>query len=203
MFSIEAQNLPSIGIISESGFIADKGESENIILGSVLLNDRWITNAEVLTINSETYLPKAINFNVKLETFVVKIAEDSLFRLDKSKVKSVQFDDKSFEILNDKYYENLSKGKLNVYKDYYLSINKGATDPISKAKLTEDKYVIKSKYYIQKEEILEELKISKKNILKLFVKEKASAVKKFIKKNSLSVKDNIELKQILEYYNSL
>jgi hypothetical protein len=201
--SLDAQNLPATDIVNESGFIASKSAKENPITGSVLLSDNWVSDAVVKTIEGNTYLPKAINYNVELATFVIKIAEDSLFTLDKTKVKSIQFKSKSFEILNDKYYENLSKGKLNLYKEYYLSLKKGAIDPISKSKISDDKYVIKSKYYINENDSLKELKISKKQILKLCTKDKVNAVKKFIKENKLSVKEDDDLRKILKYYNSI
>jgi hypothetical protein len=162
-----------------------------------------VSDAVVYTNVDKTYLPKHINFNVKLGTFIVNIAADSLFTLATTRVKSVKFHSTSFEILNDKYYENLSKGKLNVYKDYYLSIKKGAIDPISKSKISEDKYVIKSKYFLNEDDSLEELKLSKKNILKLCEKDKVNDVKKFIKENKLSVKQDENLRKILAYYNSL
>ncbi|BAO74742.1 hypothetical protein WPG_0512 [Winogradskyella sp. PG-2] len=200
---MDAQNLPATSIISESGFIADKDTSEDMITGTVLLSNYWVLDAIVHTVDSKTYLPKAINFNVELKTFVVKVAEDSLFTLDKTKVKSIEFNSKSFEILNDKYYENVSKGKLNVYKEYFLSLIKGAIDPISKSKISEDKYVIKSKYFLNDNDALKEIRISKKNILKLIAKEKVNDVKKFMKENKLSVKEDKDLRKIMAYYNSL
>lgn len=201
--SLNAQNLPATDIVNESGFITSKSIDENPIKGSVLLSDNWVSDAVVKTIEGNTYLPEAINYNVELATFVIKIAEDSLFTLDKTKVKSIEFKSKSFEILNDKYYENLSKGKLNVYKEYYLSLKKGAIDPISKSKISDDKYVIKSNYFLRENDNLEEIRVSKKNVLKLFSKDKVNEVKKFIKTNKLGVKEDEDLRQILEYYNSL
>ncbi|EDP72078.1 hypothetical protein FBALC1_13292 [Flavobacteriales bacterium ALC-1] len=203
VYLMNAQNLPATSIVSESGFIASKDLGENAISGSFLLSDDWVTDAVVYTNDNKTYKPDFINFNVKLNTFIIKIAEDSLFTFDKTKVKSVQFNSKSFEIINDKYYENLSKGKLNMYKAYYLNLQKGSIDPISKSKITEDKYVIKSKYFLKEKENLKELKLSKKNILKLCEKEKVSVIKKFIKENDLSIKKDKDLKKILAYYNSL
>lgn len=198
-----AQNLPAVDIVSESGFIVNDANSELGIEGSVYLNESWDTVAEVITPEDKSYSIKAINYNVKLETFVVKSEEGKLLTLNKEKVKYIKYNSSIFEIIGGKYFEQFSKGEINIFKSYYLVTISGAIDPMTKDKLTNDKYAIKSKLHLMEGDDLIEFKPTKKNIFKLFSKEKASMVKSHMKKQNLSIRDEDELKQILNYYSTL
>jgi hypothetical protein len=201
---LKGQNLPAVDIVSESGHINNKSEdNQDKISGSIYLNDEWVLGAKIHTVDGNIYYPKSINFNVKLEQFVINVAKDSLFTLKKTRVSLIEYDSKAFVIFNNKYYERLSDGELTILKDYYLTIKPGAVDPISKSKISEDQYLIKSRYYSKKGQIIEELRVSKKNILKLLSKEKINKIKGYIKENNYSVKNDLDLKKILNYYNSL
>lgn len=198
-----AQNLPAVDIVSESGFVVNDANSDLGIEGTVYLNENWDSVAEVITHDDKNYTVEAINFNVKLETFVVKSSEGKLLTLNKDRVKYIKYNSSIFEIINGKYLEQFSTGEVEIYKEYYLAIISGAIDPMTKDKLTNDKYDIKAKYYHKEGNDIIEFKPTKKNIFNLFEKDKAGKVKTYIKKQNLSIRDEDDLKQILKYYSTL
>ena len=199
-----SQNLPSRDLINESGLIVLKNEESNDnILGSVYLHKEWSSTITLNTINNKTYKFSKANYNIALDKFVVKISKDTLLAIDNSKVKFILFDDNKFERINKKYYERLSEGNLNLLKEYDVEIKEGLKDAISKIKVTEDKYVIKSTYYIKTDDNLEKIKPNKRSFNKIFEEQNKKRVKKFMKQHSLSFKKDNDLKKILKYYNSL
>ena len=123
--------------------------------------------------------------------------------MDISRTKSVIFDNKKFEIIDNQFYQRISKGNLNIFKKYDIKIVEGVKDAISKIKMTDDRYVIQEKYYLKRGLELEKIKISKKRIFKLFKDEQKKKVKKYVKENSLKFKKEKDLIKILSYYNSI
>ncbi len=202
--TITSQDLPAREIITPSNFIAKMNDnSNNKIEGSIFYNKKWNSIITINVAGGKKYTIPKSNFSLKDGVFVMKTASDSIYKIEIDNISSVIFDQKQFEFIESNFYERLSKGKINIFKQYYLKIEEGRMDAISKAKITKDKYKKAYKYFIKTNYGLTEFKLNKKKVLQYFDESKKSKMKKFIKKNSLKYKKEKDLKKILEYYNTL
>jgi hypothetical protein len=148
------------------------------------------------------------NYNAQTDKIVYTVGIDSIFIFDTSKFIKIQFDNKElnrFKNLDGKsrFYFNVYKSDTNsLYVSYFARIKPGAVNALTKAKVTNDKFVIDKKYFVLNDSIVSEIKIKKNKILKLFV-DKKSYISNFIKENNIDFKDENDLIKVFKYYDSL
>lgn len=192
-------------------WVVTKGTSDNIG-GSLYLLNNWFAKGYLVTREDKILSITGLNYDSKNDAFVVKIAEDSIFMFDDSKLKEVKIDDKKFK----KYFNvpNLGNQSKNSYLEVLGSTNDmdflkyhgkklklGRVNPLTQSS-TPDEYVDMHKIYFKKGDSINEVKLNKKEICQLFG-EKSNEIKKFISKNKISLKEEKNLQKILNYYNSL
>ncbi|RKF04619.1 hypothetical protein C8N26_1292 [Tenacibaculum lutimaris] len=165
-------------------------------------NNKTIINIK----NGKKY--KINNFNLDLvdNLFVSKVNNDSLFVF--SSIESAIINNREFIKQDGGIYEVLVKGKRVNFKIRYYSEKKDEViDRLNGKVVKPMRFVLKKEYYLvnNKTSSLKILnKLNKKKLLKFIEDNKLeNEVLNFIKKKKLSFKKEEEIKQILNYYNSL
>ena len=199
-----SQALPANEIITASNFVKYvKNKQANNLGGNIFYNKEWNSKITINTFDQKKYTAPNANFNIKESVFVIKTPTDSIFKIEIDNTAFVIFDNKKFEFIQNNYYERLSKGKINLFKHYFLKLEEGRVDAISKIKVTKDKYVKAANYFIKTDVGLVKVKLSRKRIQNYFNDSKKKIMKKYSKSNGLSFKKEDDLKIILKHYNSL
>ena len=195
--------MPLDNVISNTGHVnsLSNGEDKNI-KGSTFLTAKDFKPIIVKTIGNKVGKYSQGTFNVKTGQFIVKKADGKLVAIDDSLVKEVVFLGNSFKKIDGEYYAFLSEGEISFLKKYKLDVVNGSVDPLSKEKVTPDKYVIKELYFtLNKGQSPKTIKLKKKNILKLFTKEQVAKIKKMVKEKKLSYKKERDLKLLFNIVN--
>ena len=199
--------------MSSSAMWAYKTSSVPTVLGSNYLFNNWLNSASIYTIDKKDYKISGINFNVKNNRFEARISdvskEDSTFVFNSNYIDRVVVGQREFvkkEVVDKRtnyFVEIVHQGyKISLLKLYSTRVILGASDPMTKEKMSDDKIVIKSTYYIERNSQLEETKLNKYSILKL-MSDKKSEVKGFLKDNKVSFRHEEDVKKIFVYYNSI
>ncbi|MFY0630081.1 MAG: hypothetical protein JXR05_06840 [Flavobacteriaceae bacterium] len=188
--SITAQNLP----IKKSDYLRiDNNKEKDPVVGSTYLA-KTFKPLIIKTRDNKIGKFKSGNYNIKKGKFFTKTVEGN-FSIDDTSVTEIVFLGYRFKKINDQYYAFPFKERIDIVKKYELHIQSGPKDPLSKAKIKPDSYVVKEAYYLlNKEGEPESFKLKKKNILSLFSKEKSSSIKKYMKENKLSYRKEKDLK---------
>ncbi len=199
--------LSSVGDIAGYGSgLWMKSNNSNKIKGSVYLFDKWSNLASVTTDKGEHYSINNINFDTTKDKFVSKVSLDSVFVFNSQNIKQIIIRNKSFKRYNVNglytFYEQIGYGKgKEILKKNFKVIKSGERNPFDNS-TKPDKYVLKTKYFINSKEGIKELKLKKNPFLSVF-ENQSSKIKKFIKKNKLSIKKDIDIAEIFKYYNQL
>ncbi|HIP48762.1 MAG TPA: hypothetical protein EYG92_07345 [Lutibacter sp.] len=177
----------------------------NEIKGSNYLFKTW-ENKNVIHYKEGNQILKNININVKDNNFEFKISEKSVLIIDPKNIEYITINYKnykfySFEGSHNKIFEivALSK-KIEILKSFEIYFVKGIANPVITNPI--DKYVLKTRYHIKKEDKISDFKLKKKRILSIF-SDKKDEITKYVKKNKLSYKKEKDVKQIFSYYSSL
>ncbi len=201
------ENGVSTGNLNLNGAtLSVKSTLNKEILGSPYLFDNWNTLATIQSSNGTSYSIKNLNFDTRIDRFVSEVAVDSVFVFTPIAVKQVKINNKTFKnlFIHDTYayYEVIAfgKGKELLRKSYKI-LEEGVKDPFTHAKKP-DKYMLKTIYFINSVDGLQEVKLKKKHFLKIFGIN-SKLIKKFISQNKLSLKKDLDLKKIFDYYKKI
>jgi hypothetical protein len=179
---------------------------DNNILGTPYLFSNWETLATIHTGDGKQYSITNLNYDTKINRFVSKVSLDSVFVFEASDLKEAILNNRRFKryYFNDvyEYYQIIasSKGK-EILKKNFKAIKRGKKDPLT-AKVSKDKYYLKTKYFLNSKNGVREFKMKKKTFLKIFGNQ-SPKVKKYIKRNKLSIKNDIDIAKIFKYYDGL
>ncbi len=204
-------NNSSASITSyNSGTYLKIGGSKTIskVKGTPYLFDDWNNISVVTTLDDQKFKIVNLNYDTKSDLFVAKISQDSVFMFKPNYLKEVTINNRRFKkYLNQEtalfnYYEVIAANDdTEILKRNQKVLRIGITNRLTMEKES-DYFILKEDYYLNKNGNLTELSIKKKNILKLFGN-KSQTVKKYISDNKLSIKEDIDLRKIFNYYESL
>lgn len=197
--NLEAQNLP----IRESDYLKlDQKKEVDPVEGSTYLA-KVFKPLIIKTTDNKVGKFTSGNYNIKKGRFFAKTSKGT-FRVEDALVSEIVFLGYRFRKIEDQYYALLSEGEATILKKYELSIQSGPRDPLSKAKIKPDKYVVKEAFCIlDKNKKIKKIKLKKKSILDLFSKDKESLIKKYMKDNKLSYRKEKDLQRLFNYLNEL
>ena len=179
---------------------------KTIVEGSEYLFDVWENLAFVFTKDNYKYSLKNINLNIKTNSFVSKISKDSIFTFNMNNVEKI--------VINNKVYKNVfsQDGKkicevlydsdnFSILKSFSLQRVEASPNPMVNQK--NDRIIRKKTFYLLKDDSFRKFRLRKRKVLKLIDESLLDEVKSYVKKNKLSFRKEIDLKQILNYYNGL
>lgn len=183
------------------------------VLGSNYLFNNWSNSASIYTIENKGYKISGINFNVKYNRFEARLRDvskkDSTYVFDSNSIDKVvignqEFVKKEFDGKGPNYFvEVVQQGhKVSLLKSYRTRLIVGASNPMTKDKILDDKISIVPTYYIERNGQLVEAKLKKSSMLKL-MSDKKSDLKEFLKDNKISFKKEDDIKKLFIYYNSI
>ena len=182
--------------------------SNEKVQGSPYLFEDWETVAIITTQEDKKYKIRKLNYDTKLDLFVAKISQDSVFSFKPTYLKSVVINNRQFKkYLNQKsslfdYYEVISEGKnVQLLKRDIKVIRQGIINHLTMEKET-DYYILRTKYYVNDHGKIKELLLKKKKILQIFG-DQSQNMKKYLSENNLSIKKENDLKKIFNFYDSL
>ena len=175
--------------------------------GSVLLYDN-IETPGLVYVKDKVYKMENINYNIKNDQFFTKIENDSIFlytfvNIDKISIKNRDFEEIYNPNENKKsVFEILHKGKkISLLKKHTVKFIAGSDNPMVNRPRSEFKK--KSRYFIKQGEKMTKIKLKKSNILNLLDKNSRKKAANFIKDQKLSIKKEKDLKQLINYCNTL
>ena len=178
---------------------------DNSLIGSEYIYKTWQPKTSVYTVDGNKYVVSFMNFNARLNRFsasVSPVGQDSVFIFNSSNILKVKIKNKKFIKISNKFYEEIfAKEDFRLLKFYKASIKSAPIDLMSQQKSGQDRIVVESSYFLEKESV-KMFKVKTKTILSL-LEDKKTEVQAFIKSNRLSVKNENHLKRIFNYYNSL
>lgn len=204
---------------TSGGVWTKKSSKPNPIKGSTYLIDKWNNNSKIYTIDNQKQIVTYLNFNLRTGNFESKLISvngldttsfsDSVFVFDSNSIKKVVLNNKHLVKVNNpkssknEFMEFISKtSSFDLYKLAYLSVVEGKLNPLTQQVMSDDKYVINFKYFIKEDNNVLIFKFRKGTLLKKFGKQK-KIVNDFILSNNLNIKNDLHLKRIFIYYNSL
>jgi hypothetical protein len=204
---------------TSGGVWSKKSSKPNPIKGSTYLIDKWNNNSKIYTVSNQTQVVTYLNYNLRTGNFESKLinvnglyttsSSDSVFVFDSNSIKKVVLNNKHLVKVNNpkssknEFMEFISKtSSFDLYKLAYLSVAEGKLNPLTQQAMSDDKYVINFKYFIQEDNKVSVFKLRKGTLLKKFGKHK-KIVNDFILSNNLNIKNDLHLKRIFTYYNSL
>ncbi|MCX7550684.1 hypothetical protein [Xanthomarina sp. F2636L] len=199
-------------MIHNNGLWVSGSSADSNIKGSPYLFDSWNSEDGVIYMNdNKAYRLKSLNYNVQLERFEAKFSEDSVLALNPRNIDKIVIDNRTFkryldpEFQRNSYFENLVTTKsITILRKYEIEIIEANFNPMTQQKVSDDQMVKKEKYYYSiDDETLKEIKLKKSHILKTLDSDKKDAIKQYAKDNNLSFKNVVDLKTILQYYNTL
>ena len=180
------------------------------IQGSPYLFDNWDTNSKVY-IEDAVYKLTSVNFNVEHDRFEVKFEEDSVLIINPLIIKRAEINKKMFIPMKNEndsgitFFEELvSMKNFILLKHYYVKIKEGVLNPMTQQQIKPDKYIKYEDYFLKiNDHEVEPIKLNKSSILKLIDDKFKDKVKNYAKQQKINYKNESELKNVLEYYNSL
>jgi hypothetical protein len=204
---------------ASGGVWTKKSSKPSLVKGSSYLFDKWNNKSKIYSIDNRTQVVTYLNYNLRTGNFESKLinvsgiitsfSSDSVFVFDSNSIKKVVLNNKHLVKVNNpessknEFMEFISKtSSFDLYKLSYLSVVEGKLNPLTQQAMSDDKYVINSKYFIQEDNKVFVFKLRKGTLLKKFGKQK-KIVNDFILSNNLNIKNDLHLKRIFTYYNSL
>jgi hypothetical protein len=159
----------------------------------------------------KAYQMRSLNYNIQLDRFEAKIAEDSVFAFNPKNIKKITIDNRTFKrfldvkLQRNSFFEELVATKsIIILRQFNIEIIPGNFNPLTQQKVSDDQMVQRETYYYTKDnETLEETKLKKSSILKLVDTDKRDALSEYAKENDLNFKDINDLKKIFQYYSTL
>jgi hypothetical protein len=204
---------------ASGGVWTKKSSKPSLVKGSSYLFDKWNNKSKIYSIDNRTQVVTYLNYNLRTGNFESKLinvsgiitsfSSDSVFVFDSNSIKKVVLNNKHLVKVNNpessknEFMEFISKtSSFDLYKLSYLSVVEGKLNPLTQEAMSDDKYVINSKYFIQEDNKVFVFKLRKGTLLKKFGKQK-KIFYDFILSNNLNIKNDLHLKRIFTYYNSL
>ncbi|OSY88450.1 hypothetical protein WH52_06765 [Tenacibaculum holothuriorum] len=189
------------------GFRVKNKTKKEILEGDKFLYKEWNNKLMLYTTDNKSYRFNNSNYDFVEDAFSIMISKDSVFNFNNDRIKFVRLNNKTFKKLvyksTNHFYEVLTKGSISFYKRFTYKIRKGKVDPFSKEKISKDKIVMRKKYFILKNNYLQELRLKKNDLFKYFDDEKLNLIKRYAKENNLSCKKEKGVIKILKYVNTL
>ena len=199
--------------VAQNGvWITKNSSNHNNLKGSPYLFESWSSpNASLHMANNKTYGISSINYNIDLERFEAKFSEDSILAINPRNIKKIVVNNRTFKRYfdaenqrNTYFEEELVTSTLTLLKKYETSITEGIFNPLTQQKTSDDKLIIRERYfYTMDNETLIPLKLKKSAILKSLDSNKIDALTEYAKDNDLSFRDINDVKKILIRYNTL
>ena len=204
---------------ASGGVWTKKSSKPSLVKGSSYLFDKWNNTSKIYSIDDRTQFVTYLNYNlrtgnfesklIKVSGIITSFSSDSVFVFDSNSIKKVVLNNKHLVKVNNpestknEFMEFISKtSSFDLYKLAYLSVVEGKLNPLTQQAMSDDKYVINFKYFIQEDSKVSFFKLRKGTLLKKFGKQK-KIVNDFISTNNLNIKNDLHLKRIFIYYNSL
>tara|TARA_B110000902_G_C14066519_1_gene497554 strand:- start:51 stop:743 length:693 start_codon:yes stop_codon:yes gene_type:complete len=179
----------------------------NDIQGDSYLLNNWMSTMTIYTNQNKTFNIFNSNLDLLKNKFVSKVSNDSIFEYDNRNIKYVNLNNVIYKryVIEDKdqFLAVIFNGKnASFLKKNSIFIDRGIVNPMTLKKMSEDKYVTKSKYFAYINGNIQEFRLSKGRVLSV-LKDKKNMLKKFVKDNKLTYKTEEDILQIFKYYNSL
>lgn len=202
-------NIAGKGNLS-NGFWVKSSSIKKEVVGTDYMVENWAETVELHDVKNKSYKIPNSNFNITHNRLESKIGDDKkakTFIFDKKNVNDFVLQNHLFvkKQIDKKitYVESLSNEVgVNLYKYYFSEVIEAAFNTMTQKKMGKDKIVIKTKYYLEKQEnVLTELKFSKSGIIKSL--SNSTELKKYIKSNHLKMKEEKEFIDVLHYYNTI
>lgn len=193
------------------GFWVSAQNNTKQIKGSPYLFDNWSQKGDIF-IGNQVYTLSALNYNIQVERFEVKISEDSVFVLNHGSFDKVKVKGKSFsrhldpDFHRNTYFEDIIHfNDKYLLKKHELTIKESQINPLTMQKLQNDQYIKKEQYYILKDnsDKLDKIRLKKSTILSLVEENNKAKVKEFVKEHMLNYKKNDDVIKILNYCDTL
>lgn len=211
LFGQSDVDVASSSIINNTNgyWMVNKNTIASDVKGSYLLFDDYNNSGIITTSPNKKYSVSNLNYNIKQDQIEAKTSKDSIFIFYPQVIEMVEINKKLLrrfidsELYENGYYEIIATSKeKELLKRYEVTIREGNFNPMTLQKLSKDRYVITSKYFIHAQNIMVEISLKKSKFLKIFEKD-SDIIKKFLSDNNLSLKDDNDLKKIFNYYDSL
>jgi len=197
------------GMTNSSGLWVINKNTNSKIKGSFMLFEGSSKYGIISTKEGRSFKVPYLNYNVKQDQIEAKISNDSVFIFDPVKIDMVKINNKLFkryegsELFRDGYFEIVASSKeMNLLKKYNVFVKEGVLNPLTMQKQSQDTYVMKTKYFIQSQDAINEISLKKGKLLKIF-EEDSEKMKIYINENNLSIKEEEDLKLIFNYHNTL
>ncbi|MFY0713921.1 hypothetical protein J1D01_09610 [Seonamhaeicola sp. NFXS20] len=159
----------------------------------------------------------SVNYNIRRDTFVFRLKNDSIFILNPKKITKVEINNfvskytfkpyPNNKLEENSFYEVLYDNKnYSLLSKYKLKVKGGSVDPLTKEYITPRQYVPEKDYFILKHnegETITDLKLKKTVVLKLIESPYLGEVKRFVKKQRLKYTQIADVNRILTYYYSI
>jgi len=183
------------------------------IKGSIYLFDTWFNNAQVyFKAKNEPLILSKFNYNVQSKRFEFMTSKDSLYAIKSTNIDKVVVRNTTFVSRMDpntrliSYYEEVfTSDDVTLLKKHDLGVKEGAVNQMTGKKLNPDLYIKTETYFLKESELyaLQETKINKKLIAELVDKDDLSQIKKYAKDKHLSYRKEQDVKQMLQYAQSI
>jgi hypothetical protein len=203
--SSQTNSLPELTTHQKAGTSMMFFNPPRQVDGTEYLFDEWNNYAIIHTEDNQKFGLKNINLNIKQNSFVSKIDNDSLFTFNFNNIKKVEINGKIYKnyYWNDdnRVYEIIYEGNgWSIIKGFKIVEVTGSANPMLNR--TRDRLVRKWFYYLKDDKGIHHFKLSRGKILKVLDISEAekSKIIDYSKRNKLSFKDEDEVKQILEFY---
>jgi hypothetical protein len=179
----------------------------NDIKGDAYLLKNWRSTMTIYTKQNKTFTIINSNLDLLKNKFVSKVSNDSIFEYDNRNIQYVNLNNVIYKryVIEDKvqFLAVIFNGKnASFLKKNSIFIDIGIVNPMTLKKMSEDKYVTKSKYFAYINGNMQKFTLRKAPVLSV-LKDKKNKLKKFVKENKLSYKTEEGVLQIFKYYNSL
>lgn len=163
----------------------------------------WKSVLRVVNLNKKIIKVGSSNFHIKLQKFITKIDNKSVYLWDDKGVDFFLLDYVKFKMYDDKYYQILSVGEGLIFaKNLSLKTIKKNVNPMM-GERSEESFKVKNNFVLIKNGIVEKIKLKEKVILKHISENKKEFIKVYAKKNKLKFNKEKDLKKIINYYNTL
>ena len=208
----DVANVGNSGIVLNNSRLLFVSQEGSVFNGdSPYLLDNWDSKGYLTTKDESNLSIVGINYDIKNNAFVVKIAKDSIYMFDDAKFKEVLMEGRRFKPYNNVgdiesskalYLEVLGTcSKVEILRYHGKKLKFGKKD-LRTGVLSPDRYVDFNKTFSKKGDVIEEIKLNKKQFSQVF-EDKAKSIDEFISNNKLSLKSEENIQKILNYYMTL
>jgi hypothetical protein len=180
--------------------------------GSCYYSENWFKGS-IKLFSGEEIQSYPLKYDMKMNQIDIKVnntvkvvsigaVKEVIWMTDKGKSELLRNVSEYDGISGYGFFSVITEGKFSLLKKTELMVMESNYNAAMDVGSKNKRYVKKSKYYIQHNTKLTEVKAKKKKILKKF-KEKSEQVEEYAEANNLKFNDDNDLKLIFEYYNNL